>query len=153
VRAAPIIVAGIVGLLLVSVPLALQPPRGIRNNNPGNIRQSGTKWEGMSAAQTDSEFVQFVSPQYGIRAMAVILKNYRDRYGLNTVGEIINRWAPPHENDTAAYIETVARLSGLGNAQPVTTREYPRLIAAMIEVENGDNPFSDAQIAQGVMLA
>ena len=50
--------------------------RGIRNNNPGNIRHGGSKWQGMSETQTDDEYIQFDDPVYGIRALAKLLKNY-----------------------------------------------------------------------------
>ena len=65
--------------------------RGWRNNNPGNIRLTGTHWLGMSDKQTDGVFVQFQTATYGIRAMAVILKNYQDRHGIRTLGGVISR--------------------------------------------------------------
>lgn len=86
--------------------------RGIRNNNPGNIRL-GDKWQGMSAKQTDGSFVQFDSMVYGIRALIKTLMTYHQKYGLSTVKEIISRWAPSNENNTAAYIKSVADYLGV----------------------------------------
>lgn len=85
--------------------------RGIRNNNPGNIRHSKDKWQGMAEAQTDAEFVVFKSPEYGIRAVCRVLLQYQKR-GLDTVGEIIRTYAPPVENNTDAYIRSVCKSGG-----------------------------------------
>ncbi|WP_340615218.1 structural protein, partial [Xenorhabdus thailandensis] len=87
-------------------------PRGIGNNNPGNIRH-GDKWRGLRDIQTDKSFCQFVSPEYGIRAMLKILRNYVKLYGDNTIRQFITRWAPPSENDTESYITYVSRTVGI----------------------------------------
>lgn len=127
--------------------------RGLRNNNPGNIRKSADKWLGLAAEQTDDEFFQFVSPEYGIRAMAVILRNYRNRYGLRTIRQIITRWAPPVENNTDAYIAAVSSKVGLGPDEMVFEADIPRLIDAIIAHENIVNPYTIATIEKGVALA
>ena len=86
--------------------------RGIRNNNPGNIRH-GIDWDGLDEDQSkDEEFSQFSTPEYGIRAMFKILKTYDNKYNLNTIEGIINRWAPPIENDTESYIDFVSSKVG-----------------------------------------
>ncbi|MFI3272941.1 MAG: structural protein, partial [Pseudomonadota bacterium] len=56
-------------------------PRGIRNHNPGNIRH-GDDWQGLRDTQTDKNFCQFVSPEFGIRALARVLMNYEKKHGL-----------------------------------------------------------------------
>ena len=76
-------------------------PRGIRNNNPGNIERNATRWAGMTAEQTDPRFVVFTSPEYGFRALARTLLTYQRKYGLLSIEDMIGRWAPPNENDTA----------------------------------------------------
>lgn len=146
-------VAAVVGLGLVLMTAPLNLPRGIRNNNPGNIRRGADRWQGMRAQQTDPEFIQFEAPEWGIRAMAIILRNYRDRHGLRTLGAMMHRWAPPNENDTAAYIESVAKRSGIAPQQVVRDQDWPRIIAAMIHHENGRQPYDVAQIEKGVSLA
>ena len=85
-------------------------PRGIRNNNPGNIRH-GAKWQGLkeNSRDLDPAFCVFKNPIYGIRALAKGLLNYKKLYGLNTVRSIISRYAPPNENQTLAYIQSVAK--------------------------------------------
>lgn len=82
--------------------------RGIRNKNVGNIRL-GDKWQGMSEQQTDPDFVQFTDMVYGVRALIKLLMNYNKKYNLDTVKDIITRWAPSNENNTTAYINAVAK--------------------------------------------
>lgn len=93
-------------------------PRGLRNNNPLNIRHSTDKWRGARAEQTDKSFVQFTSMAYGYRAAWRVLASYRERFAKEgqplTPRTIIQRWAPPIENNTDAYLRTVCRLTGLG---------------------------------------
>lgn len=83
--------------------------RGIRNNNPANIRR-GCNWKGLAEKQTDKEFCQFVAMTWGVRALLVTLRTYVTKYHLHTVREIITRWAPPTDgNNTEKYIEFVEK--------------------------------------------
>ena len=147
-----------------------QNPRGIRNFNPGNIRHAqGVRWQGQADAQTDSEFVQFNGPRWGIRALARVLITYQDKRRasdgsrIDSVREIIERWAPPNENDTASYVATVSRVLGVGPDDGVvdvynfeTMRD---LVVAIIRHENGPGSlpggawYGDAIIADGLQLA
>jgi len=146
-----LVVAGVVVML---VSLRSKKPRGIRNNNPGNLENNGIDWVGLSVVQDDSRFYQFAKPEYGIRALARVLKTYESKYGLNTVEGIINRWAPPHENNTASYQEHIARVLGVSVDEhfEVTANLVP-LAEAIIIHENGSNPYSIELIAEGVALA
>lgn len=81
-------------------------PRGIRNNNPLNIR-IGNTWLGEVAEPTETEFEQFVSMKYGLRAGFIILRRYIRRYKRDTVRKIIESWAPSSENNTLEYIAVV----------------------------------------------
>ena len=95
-------------------------PRGIRNNNPLNIRRSKDKWKGMAQVQTDSAFVQFESLEWGWRAAFCLLtRTYYHTYRLFTIRKIIQKWAPPNENNTQAYIANVSRLTGIGPDEPI----------------------------------
>lgn len=127
-------------------------PRGIRNNNPGNIRLGTANWQGQSTAQTDGSFIQFSDPVYGIRAIAKIISSYANR-GITTVQDIINTWAPPTENDTAAYIDAVAGQMGIAPNEQVTAANKADLIAAIIQHENGQQPYSIDQIDSGIAMA
>ena len=145
------------------MPLSPHVPRGVRNCNPGNLRHNqAVTWVGQEATQTDLEFVQFVTPEYGIRAMARILHNYK-REGLNTIQAAINRWAPSTENDTQAYITAVCRgcniepYTMVGDKLVETVVDFdsimPTLIKAIIFHENGIQPYSDSTINKGIALA
>lgn len=114
--------------------------RGLRNNNPGNIRHDGTRWQGERVPSTDRAFKQFTSMAYGYRAMFKLLTNYARLHGCQTIRKIISRWAPPSENDTAAYIATVSRLTGIAPDQTIDIASHDQmcsLVAAMSQVENG----------------
>ena len=138
-----------------NIPRDPDLPRGVRNMNPGNLRRSGTPWQGKSAQQTDSAFVQFDSPVYGIRALARVLKTYRASYGRDTVREIIQRWAPPNENNTGAYVAAVAAEMGIQPDEefPPTEGNMLALVRAIIQHENGMQPYSDETILRGIRLA
>lgn len=126
--------------------------RGLRLNNPSNIRH-GIKWDGMAADQPDSDFVKFISPEFGIRAMYRNLLTYRNKYGLNTIAGIINRWAPPSENSTSNYINFVSRKIGVAPTTKLSLGMYPELMKAMITMENGEQPYTNHQINEGIRLA
>lgn len=132
-------------------------PRGIRNNNPGNIRW-GDDWKGLvpKEQRTDKAFCQFTAPEYGIRAMIVILRNYQRKHGLNTVTGIIRRWAPTNENNTQAYIDSVAKSTGVTPDQFVHTddsRFMMKLLQAIIRHENGEQPYGVDVFVRAVELA
>lgn len=128
-------------------------PRGIRNNNPGNIRH-GAKWQGLAEVQKDKDFCTFKSPEYGIRALARVLKTYKSRYGLNTVEGIINRYAPQNENDTSAYIKHIVKELDISPSDEIelTDDELLVLIKAIIKHENGTQPYSTDVIRDGILL-
>ena len=95
-------------------------PRGIRNNNPLNIRRGKDQWQGLRAQQTDASFCQFESLEYGWRAAFYLLtRTYYHKYRLYTIRAIISRWAPPNENLTATYIQNVCRLTGIAPDEPL----------------------------------
>lgn len=86
--------------------------RGVRNRNPANIRKSNIKWLGLAPIQTDNSFCQFTKFKFGIRALIKILHTYYYKYDLHSIRGIINRFAPPPENDTYAYVNFVCNRSG-----------------------------------------
>ena len=88
-------------------------PRGIRNCNPGNIRVTKDKWQGLRSVQTDKEFFQFTEMKWGYRALIRTLQNYRKRHGCMTIADFIHRWAPSQENNTTAYIRSVCSQLGV----------------------------------------
>lgn len=113
--------------------------RGIRNNNPLNIRR-GSNWLGLSKHQTDPSFCQFDSITYGLRAGLIIIRTYMHRYNLNTIHGIVSRWAPPSENDTDAYMKSVSSMMHLHALQTFDFGDRGRIVAlvsAMCKVETG----------------
>lgn len=115
-------------------------PRGIRNCNPGNIRQSKGRYKGEIRPSRDPAFKQFETLAWGYRAIFVLLDIYRTRHGLRTLAEMIARWAPPTENRTDSYVRTVAERSGIPADRPLDTRDRRTMIpiaAAISFVENG----------------
>ena len=120
----------------------MKVPRGIRNNNPGNIRL-GAKWQGLSKEQPDASFCTFTEHKYGLRALMKLLLTYAHKYHLDSVREIISRWAPPNENDTNAYIRRVAQWIRVNPDSPLDLTErtaMTRLAQAIVMHENGQPP-------------
>lgn len=129
--------------------------RGIRNNNPGNLEYSKTNpWVGQTG--DDGRFAKFETPEHGIRALGRNLMSYQ-RQGIDTVSEIINRWAPPTDNnDTTAYIKAVCEQLGVSADEPLDSSNpdtLKALCAAIIHHENGSQPYSDQQLTSGVSAA
>lgn len=112
-------------------------PRGIRNNNPGNIKYDGTAWQGSDG--DDGTFVIFVDMGWGCRALSQSLANM-EKSGLVTISQIINQWAPGSENNTQAYINAVCTDMGIGpdDNLPMDQGTLAMLMRAIINHENGD---------------
>lgn len=114
--------------------------RGFRNNNPLNMRHDNDRWQGEVVPSQDAAFKQFETMAWGYRAAFKLLHNYEKYNGCRILSDFISRWAPPSENDTAAYISTVAARAGLSASSPVDTLDGTTMLAmvsAMCYVENG----------------
>lgn len=136
--------------------MTTRTPRGIRNHNPGNIRRTSDPWQGLATPQTDREFFTFKTAIYGIRALARVLINYQDEHKLRTIRQIICRWAPANENDTAAYVTSVEKATGFEADRPLDMHKFVHLepvVKAVIRHENGQQPYTDAEIAKALVLA
>ena len=113
-------------------------PRGIRNNNPLNIRLNPeNRWQGRVSPKLNSDgaFEQFQDPIMGLRAAAVLLIAHHDRKHLDTIRKLVGVWAPPNENDTEAYARCVAKASGFGIDEPLDLHDHACLrpiLTAMI---------------------
>lgn len=126
--------------------------RGLRNNNPGNIRHDKDIWRGEITPSGDKDFKQFESMAWGYRAMFHLINNYSRLHGCNTLRQIIYRWAPPEDNNhTANYLNAVSNDSGVAPDSRITTTNPDIMIpvvAAMSRVENGV-PAVNAQVKKG----
>jgi hypothetical protein len=124
---------------------AAQAPRGIRNNNPGNLRRWGDN-------PINGGYAVFRSPAEGIAAMVKQLQLYGGR-GINTLDSIIGKWAPASENDTRSYVNDVSKQTGFApNARldMADAKTIAPLISAMIRHENGQNPYDKGTIDNAV---
>jgi len=137
------------GAILLMITTNKKQPLGIRNNNAGNIRATGRWQEWQGAIDSNKGFIVFDEAENGLRAMARVLRTYRDVYNLNTIEKIISRWAPPNENDTQSYINSAASSTGLSPFKPLAAYDYPLLIAAIVRHENGQQPYTNEQIQTG----
>ena len=132
--------------------------RGIRNNNPLNIRRSGDKWQGLKAQQEDREFFQFSEMKYGWRAAFKLLcHTYYGKYKLKTIRALITRWAPPKENNTEAYIRRVTDRIGIGPDRELgSPQEQPAqwmmIAMAMAIVECGTTQLDYLSMLKGWQL-
>jgi hypothetical protein len=125
-------------------------PRGIRNNNPGNIEwipDERRRWRGMIGR--DGRYGIFDTAANGVRAIGgEIRANFRR--GENTIRQVISEWAPPSENNTASYIAAVARELRVGADAPLSETQIPALAAAIIKHENGQQPYKFSDVANWV---
>lgn len=115
-------------------------PRGLRNNNPLNIRISTDKFVGEVQPSGDKAFKQFDTMAHGYRAAFRVLRTYINNYKCDTIRKIISRWAPENENHTLAYVMTVSSRSGISPDALISSskrEEMIRIVAAMSYVENG----------------
>lgn len=145
------------------LPHVKQPaPRGIRNNNPGNL-ESGSNWQGLAKAseytqdqQAETRFAVFTHPKYGIRALVKILHTYQSKYQLRTIHAILSRYAPSSENNTMAYALAVADHVDVGVNDQVDLKNptvIKRVVEAIIKHENGMQPYPADVVDDGISLA
>jgi len=151
-----LIIIGVLIIMAIASITALVV-RGVRNNNWGNIRHGGGNWRGMRTVQTDDEFVQFSSPEWGTRALARIVKN--DFLAGKTLREVIAEYAPASENNTNAYVMSVSKFTGLSPDAIIDPVNDPDSLAAVlggiVRHENGIQELSDfhwATIYEGIEL-
>lgn len=151
---------------------ARRPTRGVRNNNPGNIRRvPGVTWQGQAKDQTaDTSFVVFVSAEMGVRALIRTLLTYNKAHKLKSVRAIIGRWAPPrgfangrsYTQNTAAYIDAVAGALSRALGRTINADEaldldraavMRPLVEAIIAHENNGYRYPASIIDEGLRLA
>lgn len=146
--------AVVVAVLLWKRKAMINTIRSVRNNNPGNIRDAVTyEWDGQTG-RDNGGYAVFESAEWGFRAMTILLRNYRRFYGADTIPEIINKWAPDIENNTLAYIDSVAKQTGLDLDEVIDTEEETlALIKAISKHEAGVLVYSDEVILKGMSMA
>ena len=132
----------------------------MRLNNPGNIRHGSSRWVGAAADQPDKSFVKFRSLAYGYRALWILLSNYYHKYHLRTIRAILQRYAPPSENNTEGYIQRAAQYVGVAPdtelpAPPDDQNLWSRLLTIITKVEQGIDikEVDQSAISEGYQLA
>lgn len=123
-------------------------PRGLRNNNPGNLEYRGQPGASLED-HANPRFARFRTAEEGLAALAAQLRRYGQR-GVDTVGKIISKYAPSIENDTPGYTGSVSRRLGVDSNTRLDLNDpsvLQGLMGAIIQVENGRNPYSAEQIA------
>lgn len=131
-------------------------PRGIRNNNPGNIERSNIAWQGSIPADQvqavlgidyDPTFEQYDTPANGVRAIGHVLRSKAAR-GLTNVDLIIRDYS---KTDQDAYVAFVSQQLGVDPDQTIdVTNVLPAFAAAIIQQENGQQPYDFSDIANWV---
>ena len=129
--------------------MAETTPRGIRNNNPLNIRyNTGNCWVGQTGS--DGQFCKFSAPKYGVRAAVKILQKYAGHDSKASILEIINKWAPRSDgNNTDAYIATVCKAMNMRPTDTIDIRKggtVARFLYSMAKVECTEEALKAAQI-------
>ena len=140
--------------------MAGQADASIYNNNPGNIRVGTAQWDG-EITKPGEAFERFESMPYGIRASARILRTYGKKYGIDTIKQIIDRYAPPVDNNpnNANYVRHVSNGSGFAPDEKIDLNDPKvliKLLRPIFEFENGHkeaSKISDADIEKGVRMA
>ncbi len=125
-------------------------PRGIRNNNPGNIKDGPFAQSMPGYAGSDGTFAKFATPDAGAKAMDSLLSTYGNK-GINTVSGVVNRWAPPSENNSTAYASIVAKQLGVDPNAPINMGDAAirqQLAGGITGYENGPRYAPRQQMAQ-----
>jgi hypothetical protein len=140
-------------------------PRGLRLNNPGNLDRGKKEWVGEvrdSLSQLEPRFCTFATPEDGIRAIGVTLMTYYDHRKaadgskIDTISEIVARWAPPVENDTGAYADHLARIAGIDEHETLDIYDWNTvrsIVLGIITHENGIQPYDADTIDAGLIRA
>lgn len=142
-------------------------PRGLRNNNPGNLVYTGINWVGKipyaqnsdwsgSPSNIVKQFEQFTSANYGIRAMALDVLNDLKQHNY-TLAQLIYEYAPAHENNTVAYIQFVSNATGIEPNQVIYANAtiLKALLRSIINMENGTQAgemITDQEIEKSILL-
>lgn len=131
--------------------------RGMRNNNPGNIRISNNAWKGKKANNTDGDFEQFDSMAYGYRAMFKLIKTYYNKYGLTTPRQILQKYAPSADNnDPEQYAQIVSEALGITLDTQLNLNDENQMVGlaqAITMVENGGEKGLVDDILEGLRMS
>lgn len=146
----PRLLLGLALILAAGSYAVLRVPRGIRNNNPGNLVDAGIPWRGLIGSDETGKAV-FRTALEGIRAMYIDLRTGFERDREDTVREIITEWSA---TDREPYIKFISRFLGVGPDEPLELASVRvPLIKGITQFENGQQPYSDELINAAIAAA
>lgn len=129
-------------------------PRGIRNNNPGNLNYAGQAGATLEGGE-GGRFAVFESMQHGVAALYKQLQLYFKR-GINTLSSIVKTYAPASDNNNVdAYISALTKATGKGANEVLDsgdTATIARLMKGIVDHENGKGYISSSDIMGGIQL-
>ena len=127
---------------------------GYRQNNPGNLRHYPVNnWQGLVLPLQTGAFARFDTLENGARAASKDVKGDIERRGQNTVRRLLEAYAPKIENNTEAYIKTVAGALGISDQAPLSWPLHgERLMMAIFKHENG-YIIEPEKLKRGIALA
>jgi len=129
-------------------------PRGMRIKNPFNLLKTQIDWKG-EVDSLDEKYETFVDFPHGLRAGFRVLLTYFNKHGLKTPVEIISRFAPPPENNTAGYVNFVSRRLGVDPLDHLVPDDklLINLAKAIITFEQGQMPFTNKELQEALNAA
>lgn len=133
-----IVIIALIVILFGGYFISKKMTRGMRNNNPFNLRTSNSKWIGKVGVD-DKGFVIFDSLTHGVRAGVINLTNGYFKKGLS-IKQIIAKYAPAEDNnDESAYVKNIVKMSDHFNADyvPVSAEDFLLVCKAIVRVEQG----------------
>ena len=153
------------GLVMMDVDhvAPLNPPEGGKEQQGEMLParayfgQIVERWNRTSPPSGESEGASSFCKHYGILFVHVTSSGFRVLYDCMTLRQYIQRWAPPIENNTDAYVSSVARTAGVNpDALLPSPRKgravWVKIVAGMHLVENGMMPVV-SRIEEGWELA
>ena len=130
---------------------SMSDPRGIRNNNPGNIKyNSANNWLGKIPGPQNTDpgrtFEQFTDLKYGLRAMLILLKKYYINDNLKTIKGIINKWDPGSTSSGSGYVPYISDRMDLDPTDLLDLSDLKDLAVHISSFENGTKVTSPGEI-------
>lgn len=129
-------------------------PRGLRNNNPGNLRYAGKLvWYGEIEPDSDG-YCRFPTPALGLRALFITFRTYQEVHRLKSPRLMILRFAPPTENNVEAYVQDVCERGPFHPDWPVDLeREGLEWLRAVVHHELGADPYTLIDYTNAIHMA
>lgn len=147
--------AAVAALVLGAVFMTTRPNRNVKANNPLNIRENQRvdyDWDGERKLDTDKDFEEFVTPEYGFRAAYIILLKYLERED-NTITKIVSKWAPAFENHVEGYSNFVAKRVDMDVDEFVEPSDLPKIMLAMSDFEGAKGAYDIDVVNRGIAIA